>query len=79
MSVFKRWLSQFFADPQAVILAMLLVVGFGIVIVLGDMLAPVLAAIVLAYLLEGLVRRGLRRCCWCSTSSSRCRWYCCSG
>ena len=65
MSVFKRWLSQFFADPQAVILAMLLVVGFAIVIVLGDMLAPVLAAIVLAYLLEGLVRplerRGLPR------------------
>src|SRR3569623_1829604 len=57
MSVFKRWRSQFFADPQAVILTMLLVVGFAIVIVLGDMLAPVLAAIVLAYLLEGLVGR----------------------
>lgn len=47
------------------ILAVLLVVGFGIVIVLGDMLAPVLGAIVLAYLLEGLIRplerRGLPR------------------
>ena len=57
MSVVKRWRSQFFAEPQAGILAMLLVVGFAIVTVLGDMLAPVLAAIVLAYLLEGLVGR----------------------
>src|SRR3569623_232160 len=75
----KNWLSQrlktlmayrslcvaFGAGPQAVILAMLLVVGFAIVIVLVDMLAPVLAAIVLAYLLEVFVRplerRGLPR------------------
>ncbi len=37
------------------LLAVLLVLGFAIVIVMGDMLAPVLAAIVIAYLLEGPV------------------------
>src|SRR3569623_2469923 len=60
-----RWLRRYFSDPQGVILIVLLVVGFGAVIFLGDMLAPVLAAIVLAYLLEGFVRplerRGLPR------------------
>jgi len=64
-TLFYRWLRRYFSDPQGVILIVLLVVGFGAVIFLGDMLAPVLASIVLAYLLEGLIRplerRGLPR------------------
>ena len=46
-------------------LALLLVALFGVVITMGDMLAPVLASIVIAYLLEGVVgileRRSLPR------------------
>src|SRR3569832_1759690 len=55
-TLFYSWLRRYFSDPQGVILIVLLVVGFGAVIFLGDMLAPVLASIVLAYLLEGLIR-----------------------
>ncbi len=55
MQVIRAWFQRFFADPQAVILALLLIAGFLIVITLGNMLAPVLAALVLAYLLDGLV------------------------
>src|SRR3569623_1412061 len=51
-TLFYRWLRRYFSDPQGVILIVLLVVGFGAVIFLGDMLAPVLASIVLAYLLD---------------------------
>lgn len=63
--VVRTWFRRHFSDPQAVLLAVLLLVGFTIVIWLGRVLAPVLAAVVIAYLLEGLVqqleRSGLRR------------------
>lgn len=54
--VLKNWSQRYFSDPQAVFLAILLIVGFTIVLTMGNMLAPVLASIVIAYLLEGLVR-----------------------
>ncbi len=63
--MFRDWFQRHFSDPQAILLAVLLAIGFGVVLLMGGMLAPVLASIVLAYLLEGLVRmmeeRGSRR------------------
>ncbi len=53
--VIGGWLRKRFSDPQAVILAILLVAGFTIVVIAGEMLAPLLASIVIAYLLEGLI------------------------
>lgn len=50
------WFRRYFSDPEAIVLAMLLAVGFGIVLFLGGMLAPVMAALVIAYLLDGAVR-----------------------
>jgi putative permease len=55
IDLFKSWYYRNFSDPQAVILAMLLVVGFVVVIFFGNMLAPLLASVVIAYLLEGVV------------------------
>jgi len=54
--VLRGWFHRYFSDPQAVILAALLLIGFAVVLNLGTILAPVLASIVVAYLLEGLVR-----------------------
>jgi len=54
--LFQSWFKRTFADPQFVILAVILIFGFGIVIFTGKMLAPLLAAVVVAYLLEALVR-----------------------
>ena len=53
--VVKDWYHRYFADPQAVLLAALLLGGFTVVLTMGTMLAPVLASMVVAYLLEGLV------------------------
>ena len=53
--IFRDWYSRNFSDPQAVILAILLLVVFGLVWLLGDILAPVMVALVLAYLLESFV------------------------
>jgi len=65
MQVLTDWFRRYFSDPQIVFLAVLLLVGFAVVLTMGDMLGPVLASIVIAYLLEGLVsflqRRGWRR------------------
>lgn len=65
MNVFRAWFERNFSDPQAVILALLLVGGFTIVITFGTMLAPLLASIVIAYLLEAVValleRKGMPR------------------
>ncbi len=51
-----RWIRRLFPTPQAVALTVVLVVGFLAVLMLADMLMPVFAALVLAYLLEGPVK-----------------------
>lgn len=53
----KKWYSRYFSDPQAIILASVLVVGSTIILTMGNMLLPVFASIVIAYLLEGVVRK----------------------
>lgn len=55
MNIISSWFRRVLTDPQAVILFMLLLVGSAVILFMGQMLAPVIAAIVLAYLLEGLV------------------------
>jgi len=65
LEILRAWFRRYFSDPQAVLLLLILVIGFGIVLTFGHMLAPVLAAMVIAYLLEGVVRyferHGVRR------------------
>lgn len=57
----QDWYQRHFSDPQVVILALFLIIGFAIILLAGDIIAPVLAGIVIAYLLDGAVeflRRG---------------------
>jgi putative permease len=54
--LFREWIKRYFSNPQVLILWFLLIVGFALILFLGQMLAPVLAAVVIAYLLEGLVQ-----------------------
>lgn len=65
MNSVRDWFRRHFSDPQVMALAIVLIVGFALVMTVGDMLAPVLASIVIAYLLEGVVRplerHGVRR------------------
>jgi len=56
----REWIRRHLSDPQVVGLAVLLLVGLAVVTFLGSMLVPVFASIVLAYLLEGLVRALVR-------------------
>ncbi|QJQ98131.1 AI-2E family transporter [Halomonas sp. PGE1] len=54
-AVFKSWIDHYFSDEEAVILLVLLVLGFAVVILFGRMLAPFLTALVIAFLLQGAV------------------------
>ncbi|HEX8542128.1 MAG TPA: AI-2E family transporter [Pseudomonas sp.] len=53
--VLRDWVQRYFSDEEAVVLAVLLFLAFTIVLTLGGMLAPVLAGMVLAFLMQGLV------------------------
>lgn len=61
LETLSNWYKRYFSDPHAVLLAIILIVGFTVVLTMGDMLAPALAAIVLAYLLEDIVQYLKRR------------------
>ncbi len=65
MRLITDWFKRTFSDPQVVFLALFLVSGLAVILTMGDMLAPVLASLVIAYLLEGVValaeRTGLPR------------------
>ncbi|MCB1739730.1 MAG: AI-2E family transporter [Gammaproteobacteria bacterium] len=56
MNFIKDWWGRHFTDPQVVGLAIVLLAGFLVVYVAGGMLAPVLASVVIAYLLESPVQ-----------------------
>ncbi len=57
MEQISDWVKKQLANPQVVFLTIALVVLFVIIFYAGDMLAPVLAGIVIAYLLEGIIKR----------------------
>lgn len=57
IDVIKSWFEKHFSDPQAIILVAIIVLGAILVLYWGSILTPVLAGIIIAYVLEGLVCR----------------------
>ncbi|HEC28140.1 MAG TPA: AI-2E family transporter [Gammaproteobacteria bacterium] len=57
MRLFKEWFRRYLSNPQVVILLTFLTLGFVIVLFTGDILAPVLASMVIAYLLQSIVTK----------------------
>ena len=55
IDVVKSWFEKHFSDPQAIILVSFLVLGSILILYWGKILTPVIAGIVIAYILEGLV------------------------
>jgi len=60
IKVINKWFHRYFSDPQAVLLAILLVTSFTILMTMNKILAPLLVSVVIAYLLDGLIQ-GLQR------------------
>ncbi|MFO7963350.1 MAG: AI-2E family transporter [Desulfobacterales bacterium] len=61
MHPIKSWFRRYFENPQVVILAVMLLLGFGVVFFFGRMLLPLFAALIIAYLLDGIIKPLVRR------------------
>lgn len=65
MELLRNWFRRTFNDPQVAAFSLVALVVIAVVLLFGGTLAPVIAALVIAYLLEGLVgwfeRQGLPR------------------
>ncbi len=57
LEVLRNWYHAYFSDEEAVYLLFILAAGLVLILLLGKMLAPALTALVVAYLLQGLVAR----------------------
>ena len=54
MEVINNWLRLLVGNPQLVILVLTLVVVLGAVLWIGNLVAPIIASVIIAYLLDGL-------------------------
>ncbi|ROO28299.1 permase [Salinisphaera orenii MK-B5] len=57
MNIIRSWFARHFSDPQVVALALILLSGLVLLMLFGTLLTPVLASVVVAYLLDGPVCR----------------------
>ncbi|ADN75476.1 protein of unknown function UPF0118 [Ferrimonas balearica DSM 9799] len=61
----RNWYREKFSDPQAVTLAVILLVGFAVIYFYGSLIMPLLVAVVFAYMLESpvgwMTRQGIPR------------------
>ena len=63
--VFRKWLGRYFSDEEAVLISVILIGALVVLATLGSVLGPVFMAMILAFLLQGMVntlrRRGFSR------------------
>jgi putative permease len=57
LEIFEKWYRRYFFEEESILLLVLMVVSLVLLMTIGDILAPVLASIVLAYLADGLATR----------------------
>lgn len=55
MNIFRDWFKRYFTDPQIMSMVLLLVLCTLVILTMGKILAPILASVLIAYLLDGLV------------------------
>ena len=53
--ILQQWYHRHFTDPQTVIFAFILIVGIALIFLAGTHVMPIMVAIIIAYLCEGLV------------------------
>jgi len=65
LKIVRSWIDRYFSDEEAVVLFMLLGFGLAFVVLWGDIMAPVIASIIFAFVLQGLVtylrKKGVNR------------------
>lgn len=61
IKLLNDWYRKHFNNPQIAILALLIFVSVMLIYFIGDILAPLLVAVIMAYLLDGVVMTCIRR------------------
>jgi len=56
-NIFRTWMHRYFADEEAVLLVLLLAAAVVVLMTMGSILAPMIAAVIIAFMLEGMVAR----------------------
>jgi|TARA_B110000977_G_scaffold196163_2_gene275984 putative permease len=54
LTIFNKWFNQLFGDEESLILLLLLIGGVTLVVLMGAILAPLIAAVIFAFLLQGV-------------------------
>jgi putative permease len=57
LEIFNKWYRRYLFEEESVLLLVLLTIGVVLLMTIGDSLTPVLASVVLAYLMQGLANR----------------------
>ncbi|MBA6414241.1 AI-2E family transporter [Parahaliea sp. F7430] len=60
LEIFNKWYRRYLFEEESVLLLVLLTLAVAVLMTIGDILAPVLAALILAYLMQGLAS-GMQR------------------
>ncbi|MGX9366563.1 AI-2E family transporter [Desulfoplanes sp. PS50] len=56
MNIIHQWFRKYFSDQQVVVLALVLIFAVVVILTIGDMIAPVIASMVIAFLLESVIK-----------------------
>jgi len=54
--ILRNWIDRYFHNEESVLVLVLLVLSFVVIWTMGDILGPVLAAIIIAFLMQGMVQ-----------------------
>ncbi len=54
LDIFNKWYKRYLFEEESVLLLVLLAIAVALLMTIGDILMPLLAAIVLAYLMQGI-------------------------
>jgi putative permease len=55
LKILRNWIDRYFSDEEAVLLLALLAAGLIVLLTMGVMLAPMIASVIIAFLMQGMV------------------------
>ncbi|MGQ9425521.1 AI-2E family transporter [Gilvimarinus sp. F26214L] len=56
-SIVRNWINRYFAEEEAVLLILMIIAAVVVLMTMGDILAPLIASVVIAFLMQGMVIR----------------------
>ncbi|MCW8196082.1 AI-2E family transporter [Proteobacteria bacterium 005FR1] len=56
-SIFRTWINRYLAKEEAVLLILMIIAAVVVLMTMGDILAPFIASIIIAFLMQGVVAR----------------------